>query len=153
MTDVSRMRVSDADREAVVGQLQQAAVEGRLSLDELGERVSEAYAAVTWAELVQVVDDLPGPVYEEPGPVEDLPNPGLSRVLSLTVLALGAAAVPVTFSSPWAGVLGGLALVLGAFALGVGDNSRFDRNAVIGGMMLGVIPIGFFGFLLLLFST
>lgn len=147
------MRVSDADRDAIVAELQQAAVEGRLSLDELDERMAEAYAAVTWAELEQVVDDLPEPVYQEPAPVEEMTHAGLARVRSLTVLSLGAAAVPVTFSSPWAGVLGGAALVLGAFALGVGDNSRFDRNAVIGGMMLGVVPIGFFGFLLLLFST
>ncbi|TYP80684.1 DUF1707 SHOCT-like domain-containing protein [Blastococcus xanthinilyticus] len=53
------VRVSDAEREAVVAQLQTAVGEGRLDLDEFGQRAGAAYAAVTRAELDALVADLP----------------------------------------------------------------------------------------------
>jgi hypothetical protein len=52
-------RVSDADREAVVRRLQRSAQEGRLTLAELDERVTAAYAARTRGELDSLVEDLP----------------------------------------------------------------------------------------------
>lgn len=54
------MRASDAEREAVVEQLREASVEGRLTLSELTERTEAAYLAATHAELAQVTADLPG---------------------------------------------------------------------------------------------
>ncbi|MCZ2858033.1 DUF1707 SHOCT-like domain-containing protein [Blastococcus sp. VKM Ac-2987] len=53
------VRVSDAEREAVVAQLQAAVGEGRLDLSEFGERAEAAYAAVTRADLDRLVADLP----------------------------------------------------------------------------------------------
>jgi hypothetical protein len=53
------VRASDADREALVARLQTALAEGRLDLDEFGERTGAAYAAVTTAELDRLVADLP----------------------------------------------------------------------------------------------
>ncbi|MGY2077946.1 DUF1707 domain-containing protein [Blastococcus sp. SYSU DS0828] len=53
------VRVSDAEREAVVAQLQTAVGEGRIDLDEFGQRAEAAYAAITRAELDQLVADLP----------------------------------------------------------------------------------------------
>lgn len=53
------VRVSDAEREAVVAQLQAAVGEGRLDLSEFGERAETAHAAVTSADLDQLVADLP----------------------------------------------------------------------------------------------
>ena len=53
------LRVSDAEREAVVVRLQRAAGEGRLTVEELGDRVGLAYAAQTEAELTTVTADLP----------------------------------------------------------------------------------------------
>ncbi len=53
------VRAADADREAVVARLQAAVGEGRLDLDEFGQRASAAYAAVTIAELEALVEDLP----------------------------------------------------------------------------------------------
>ncbi len=53
------MRASDSDREALVSRLQQALAEGRLDLDEFGQRAGAAYAAVTTAELAGLVADLP----------------------------------------------------------------------------------------------
>ena len=53
------LRVTDSDRERVGSTLRVAAGEGALSIDELDERLSAAYSAVTRAELVDLVSDLP----------------------------------------------------------------------------------------------
>ena len=52
-------RASDAEREAVVTRLQDAASEGRLTVEELAERIDAAYAARTHAELEPLTADLP----------------------------------------------------------------------------------------------
>ncbi|MGZ4202652.1 MAG: DUF1707 SHOCT-like domain-containing protein [Thermoleophilaceae bacterium] len=52
-------RASDAEREAVAERLRDAAAEGRLTTDELGERVEAAYKAQTTAELEPLTADLP----------------------------------------------------------------------------------------------
>ncbi len=56
---VPGVRASDGDREASVARLQKALAEGRLDLDEFGQRAGAAYAAVTTAELAVLVADLP----------------------------------------------------------------------------------------------
>jgi len=53
------VRAADAERDATVARLQAALGEGRLNLDEFGQRASAAYAAVTIAELEALVADLP----------------------------------------------------------------------------------------------
>jgi hypothetical protein len=53
------LRVSDADRERVAERLREAAGEGRLTVEELDERVELAYAARTRADLEVLTDDLP----------------------------------------------------------------------------------------------
>jgi Domain of unknown function (DUF1707)/Domain of unknown function (DUF4190) len=55
-----QMRAADADRDRVVGLLSTAYGEGRLTKDEYDERVAGALAARTYAELDQLVSDLPG---------------------------------------------------------------------------------------------
>jgi Domain of unknown function (DUF1707) len=52
---------SDADREAVCGQLGSAFAEGRLTTAEHGERVRAAYCARTRGELAVLTADLPAP--------------------------------------------------------------------------------------------
>jgi hypothetical protein len=52
-------RASDAEREAVVTRLRDAASEGRLTVEELAERIDAAYAARTQAELEPLTADLP----------------------------------------------------------------------------------------------
>ncbi|SOE01220.1 DUF1707 SHOCT-like domain-containing protein [Blastococcus haudaquaticus] len=64
---VPAVRASDVDREAVVVRLQTAVGEGRLDLDEFGQRAEAAYAAVTKAELERLVADLPA---NAPPPVQ-----------------------------------------------------------------------------------
>jgi hypothetical protein len=52
-------RASDSEREAVVARLRHAAGEGRLTVEELDERIDAAYAAKTRAELEPLTADLP----------------------------------------------------------------------------------------------
>jgi len=54
-------RAADADRERITERLRTAAGEGRLSAEELGERVEAALGARTYAELDALVADLPPP--------------------------------------------------------------------------------------------
>src|SRR5581483_1799639 len=56
------LRASDADRERVAVVLGDAAAEGRLTLEELSERVAATYSARTSTELEQLTRDLPAPV-------------------------------------------------------------------------------------------
>jgi hypothetical protein len=57
--DPQHLRASDADRERVAETLREAAGDGRLTMDELDERLDAVYAAKTYAELVPVTQDLP----------------------------------------------------------------------------------------------
>jgi len=59
--DHSLMRVSDSDRERAADVLREAAGHGRITMDELDERLELAYAAKTYADLTAVTRDLPGP--------------------------------------------------------------------------------------------
>jgi DUF1707 SHOCT-like domain len=56
-----RIRASDADREHVTARLREHFAAGRLSPDELDERISAALNAKTHGELRQLMADLPGP--------------------------------------------------------------------------------------------
>jgi len=56
-----RMRAADADRERVAALLNTAYVDGRLSKDEYDARLEITLSARTYAELDQVVADLPVP--------------------------------------------------------------------------------------------
>jgi len=53
------LRASDADRERVANVLRDAAGDGRLTMDELDERLDAVYAAKTYAELEPITHDLP----------------------------------------------------------------------------------------------
>ena len=59
--DHPAVRVSDAERDAAVGRLKGAAVEGRLTLEELADRTGAAYSATDRTDLEQVLTDLPAP--------------------------------------------------------------------------------------------
>jgi hypothetical protein len=61
------MRASDDEREVVVARLRTAAGEGRLSLDELADRLERALSAATRAELEPLTTDLPEQSAPAPG--------------------------------------------------------------------------------------
>jgi hypothetical protein len=59
--DAETLRAADADRHKIADQLKASLDEGRLSLGEYDDRVRQAYAARTYAELLILVADLPKP--------------------------------------------------------------------------------------------
>ena len=81
---LSSVRASDAYREVVVGVLREAFAEGRLTAEEHGTRVGQAYAARAYAELAAVSADLPGrpsassPARWSGSPAASLAPPGSS---------------------------------------------------------------------------
>lgn len=55
-----QLRIGDAERDRVAEVLREAVAEGRLTLDELEDRLEAALAARTFADLDPLVADLPG---------------------------------------------------------------------------------------------
>jgi hypothetical protein len=66
------VRVGDADREAIAAQLREHFADGRLTLEELNERLDQAFAAKTKADLNTVMRDLP----QATRPGADMPSGG-----------------------------------------------------------------------------
>lgn len=109
------MRCSDADRERVAAFLRDHAAEGRLTAEELDERVGAAYRAVTMRDLHRLVVDLPDSPFARPhrplpqarrgrgallplGILAVMALPGMLWVMWWTVFALGVAALAVLFA-------------------------------------------------------
>jgi hypothetical protein len=72
------IRVSDADRDRVTGQLRDHFAAGRITPSELDERVSAALNAKTVGDLRVIMADLPGPtlvpLHAAPGPQRVAPS-------------------------------------------------------------------------------
>jgi uncharacterized protein DUF1707 len=66
-THSARIRAADADRERVATAVQTAGSEGRLTLDEVEERLTHVYAARFTDELTALTADLPRPAPSAPG--------------------------------------------------------------------------------------
>jgi Domain of unknown function (DUF1707)/Cell wall-active antibiotics response 4TMS YvqF len=71
--DRRQLRVSDADREQAAEVLRQAAGDGRITLDELDQRLEAAYGARTYGDLTEVTADLPAPG-QPPAPLATAPG-------------------------------------------------------------------------------
>jgi hypothetical protein len=98
----TEIRASDAERERVVAFLRDKTAEGRLTADELEDRVGRAYAALTREELQRLVRDLPDPPFRRRVPARRhrgiaiagmagfaaMRVPGLALLLIWTGLAL-----------------------------------------------------------------
>jgi hypothetical protein len=118
--DPRRLRVADADRDRAAELLRQAAAEGRITFDELDERVSLAYAAKTFADLEALTSDLPGPGVSVPLPVSrrvqapdlaaDAPVPKFSIAIMSGMKRAGPWLVPPTYTA--VAVMGGVELDL-----------------------------------------
>jgi len=59
MASGNEMRVGDAEREAAAAELREHYASGRLTLDELNERIDQAFAAKTRGDLNVLMTDLP----------------------------------------------------------------------------------------------
>ena len=64
--DPRQLRAADTDRDQTAELLRRAAAEGRITFEELDERIAQAYAAKTFADLEAVTSDLPGPGVRAP---------------------------------------------------------------------------------------
>jgi hypothetical protein len=132
-----RIRVSDADRERVTARLREHFAEGRLTREELDERITAALNAKTVGDLRQVMTDLPEPAPAlagagpmprgvRPGPVYFRRGP---RLLPLALLVLLIAAVaPGTGFVLLALLQGFLLFVLVAGVAGLFAARRFRRR-------------------------
>ena len=69
------VRIGDADREAIAAQLREHYADGRLTLDELNERLDQTFAAKVKADLDVVMRDLP----HVARPFTDAPASGLGN--------------------------------------------------------------------------
>jgi Domain of unknown function (DUF1707) len=106
----AHLRAGDADRQAVVSELQQHYVEGRLNSEELGERVAQALNARTFGELSLPLADLPAlhpehPEREHPEPLPHTPGRGwqmstLSPPLGAVLILVGLLALVWLFAFP-----------------------------------------------------
>jgi Domain of unknown function (DUF1707) len=88
------MRASSADRERTLRVLQSSFVEGRLTRDELDERLGEALVARAFHELMAIISDLPvGPFGRLPAHPATAPFPKRQPALAPLVAALAWLAV------------------------------------------------------------
>jgi hypothetical protein len=55
------MRIGDAERDAAAADLGEHFTAGRLSIEELHERLEAVFAAKTFGQLARIMSDLPGP--------------------------------------------------------------------------------------------
>jgi len=71
------IRISDADREQVTSRLREHFAEGRLTSDELDERITATLNAKTFGDLRGILADLPepGPLGPQAAPVPPTLNP------------------------------------------------------------------------------
>jgi hypothetical protein len=117
------VRASDAEREAAVARLQNAAGEGRLALDELAERLDSALTAATRGELEALTADLPAQ------PAEVLPAPKARRwIVAVLGGGMHAGRWRIATRCTVVNVLGGADLDLtGAVVEGSETRSRSSR--------------------------
>ena len=66
--DPRQLRAADTDRDQTAELLRRAAAEGRITFEELDERIAGAYTAKTFADLQALTGDLPGPGVRAPAP-------------------------------------------------------------------------------------
>ena len=90
----------NADRERTVGVLRAAFTEGRLTQDELDDRVARAYAARTYGDLWALTADLPTGPLPYPNGLPGLPHPQASPAVPPGADRPPAGIPPRRWSSP-----------------------------------------------------
>jgi hypothetical protein len=131
------LRASDADREATVERLREAAIEGRLDGDELEERLAAAYAARWISDLARLTADV------TPPPPPPVPAPtGWPPVVRHTN---GLAVASLIASLVWMWALGSLvAVICGHAALRQIKRSggrQTGRGMAIAGLVIGYMGL------------
>ena len=147
-------RASDADREAAAQRLHTASVEGRISSEELEQRLAGVYGAVTVADLDQIVIDVlpppPPPVVAAPAPQPGAYQPApYVQPASTNGMAIASLVAGVVWFM-WLG--SALAVVFGHIALNQikasGDREQ-GKGLAIAGLAFGYLGIGFLALVIL----
>jgi hypothetical protein len=113
------VRVGDADRDAIAAQLREHYAVGRLTLDELNERLDQTFAAKTTTDLYAVMRDLPHVPQPAPGPLVGSTGPGWDSGSGYSRRSRPFAAFVPVMGLVWA------FLILGAVMLfGIGGGDR-----------------------------
>jgi hypothetical protein len=131
----SELRASDAERERVVAFLREHALLGRLTHDELEDRIGLAYASVTVGDLEKLIADLPRAARPAPPPARTPRRaPARRQRPPVALIGLGIGALLVS------GV--GLALVATVLAIGVALLATvFALSIVLGPILLVALLI------------
>jgi hypothetical protein len=118
--DPRQMRAADTDRDHTAEVLRRAAAEGRITFEELDERIGQAYAAKTFADLEALTRDLPGagarapvpatPRYQPPEVPAGTPAPSFSVAILSGAQRAGPWLVPPSYTA--VAILGGVELDL-----------------------------------------
>ena len=84
------LRIGDAERDAAMAQLREHFVAGRLTFDELTERIDAALTAKTQRQIDSLMADLPRPprVTRNEAPPIPAPDAGRSLVFAMLLFAL-----------------------------------------------------------------
>jgi hypothetical protein len=126
------LRASDADREAAVGRLRVAAMEGRLDAEELAHRVGAAYDAKWCAQLEELTADITPAALAPSGPPVFVNRGSSTNGLAIASLVL---------SLVWMAWLGSIAgIVFGHMALAQIRRSggrQSGRSLALAGLALG----------------
>ena len=140
-----RMRVSDDEREDALAQLRRHMLAGRLTADELDERMSEASTARTVAELDYALRELPRTEMPAPLAFRSEVSPSDGDGAATIAVVLGAFSVVILVMS--FGLASRLCLPLSVAAWGVGHHARQRATGSIAarartGEILGIVGAG-----------
>jgi hypothetical protein len=130
-------RTSHADRESVIGLLQDAFVQGRLDKDELDTRVSQVFAARTYAELAAITADIPAGLTRASRPAKAVTPAREATVWSIGATFVAATLVASTFLDPAsfllvAGIVFGIVFAAGAQLLYARHEQRSRGHRPLG---------------------
>jgi Domain of unknown function (DUF1707)/Domain of unknown function (DUF4190) len=123
-------RASDADREAAVSLLREAALDGRLDSDELEERLAGAYGARWRSELAVLVSDVERPLV--------FVRPTGRRVNRLALVSLASGLLWVF----WLGSLVAIATGhLALYRIARSHGTESGRTAALVGLLFGYVGL------------
>ena len=147
------LRISDSDRDRAAEVLREAHAEGRISIDELDERLTSVYNAKTFADLVPVTRDLPATQDAAAAPAPARGRIGGTARFTLSLAILGGASregqwvVPPEYTA--VATLGGIKLDMRDATFAEAETT-IKAVAVMGGMEITVpedadVEVGAFG--------
>jgi hypothetical protein len=131
------VRASDAERELVMTRLRDAAAEGRLTFEELADRVEATAGAVTRSDLERVTEDLPAEPSATPS-TEAAPVPTRASTVFADVRRAGTWTVPA--AGKWQSLFGDVVLDLREARV-TSPEVRIDAGSIFGDVEL-LVPEG-----------